>query len=129
MSTYSGNMSAYSGITIGNWYTYPAPTNYPITYINYIQGDIVKNWDYKTTDTEYTYTLDLPGHDKVKVEKIGQDTLVLEGYRNDKRTYQNFALQPDSDFAKGTASYKNGVLVVTVPRNKPTPQLIEVKFE
>lgn len=103
--------------------------------------------DLGASDEEYTVTVEIPGVDEKEIKlEIANDTLTIQGEKRQKneetgknyyrmeRSYGSFqrvlALPEDADQDGVTASFKNGILSVTMPR-KPLPKSdvkrIEVK--
>ena len=92
--------------------------------------------DMKQTDKEYVITMDIPGMDKDKINiEIKQDMLVISGerqsesqdnknnqYYRQERSFGSFMqaipLPEDARRDQIIAKYENGVLMVTVARQK-----------
>ncbi len=84
----------------------------------------------KETDKAYLISIDLPGMDKkdISIETVG-NRLMVSGERKEeseikegsKRTYtqfrQSYLLPDDADLSAITATSKNGVLKITVPKS------------
>jgi HSP20 family protein len=106
------------------------------------------NIDVASTDKEYVITVEVPGVDEkdVKLELTGDGTLIIQGekkhekeqtdknFHRVERSYGSFrrtlSLPEDASQENIQASFKNGVLTVTVPRKvvaqAPTKR-IEIK--
>lgn len=106
------------------WYYWVTPGN-PWTSLT---TEVSMNHKFEMTDKEYVFSLDLPGSTDVKVTRPKQDELVLQGTRKGHTSSRTFLLPEDAVFGEGKATYKDGVLVVTVPRRKLEPQSIPVQF-
>ncbi len=110
-------------------------------------GMLKPTLDLGATDKEYTITIEIPGVDEKDVRlEIVNDTLTIQGekkqeneekgknYYRMERSYGSFqrmlSLPEDADQRKVTATFKKGVLTVTMPR-KALPRAdvkqIEVK--
>lgn len=91
--------------------------------------------DIKEGQDHYAITVEMPGVDKEDVEvEVKEDTLIIRGekkqetekqdekYHRIERRYGSFqrmlALPEDAQGGEVAASFKDGVLTVTVPRNK-----------
>lgn len=98
-------------------------------------------------DNEYIVEAELPGlkHDEIKVNVEG-DVLTISGerkrekeiqrenvYRSERfygRFVRRIALPEDVDLEKVKASYKDGILKISVPKSeKAKPKKIDVKIE
>ncbi|MBN2870096.1 MAG: Hsp20/alpha crystallin family protein [Campylobacterales bacterium] len=96
----------------------------------------------KETNKIYLISIDLPGMDKkdISIETLG-NRLMVSGERKEeneikegsKRTYtqfrQSYLLPDDADLSAITATSKNGVLKITVPKSatKKNAKKIEIK--
>lgn len=101
--------------------------------------------DIRSTDDAYEIAANLPGFDEKQIDvRVENDLLVLEakledakesqdqGYvlreRNQRSVYRSFALPKDADPTNVTATYKNGVLHVSLAkRAEAKPRQIEIK--
>ena len=110
-------------------------------------GMLKPTLDLGATDKEYTVTLEIPGVDEKDVRlEIVNDTLTIQGekkqeneekgknYYRMERSYGSFqrmlSLPEDADQNDVTATFKKGVLTVTMPRKalpKADVKQIEVK--
>ncbi|MGD8339020.1 MAG: Hsp20/alpha crystallin family protein [Desulfobacterales bacterium] len=110
-------------------------------------GMLKPTLDLGATDKEYTVTLEIPGVDEKDVRlEIVNDTLTIQGekkqeneekgknYYRMERSYGSFqrmlSLPEDADQNAVTATFKKGVLTVTMPRKalpKAHVKQIEVK--
>lgn len=106
----------------------------PITDLDFFKSSFPK-YDLEKTDSTYEYHFDLPGvsNNEVTVE-IKDDKLVVSGERKRTNTKENsnytltesysgtfvrkLALENDASVNNVTAKMNNGVLSVSVPRNK-----------
>jgi HSP20 family protein len=96
-------------------------------------GMLKPTLDLGATDTEYTLTVEIPGVDEKDIQlEVADDTLTVRGekrlqneeegksYYRIERSYGSFqrvlSLPEDADQNEITASFKNGLLSVTVPR-------------
>jgi HSP20 family protein len=124
----------------------PFRTNQPMrTRLN--DGLLKPTLDLGATDREYTIAVEIPGVDEkdVKVE-ISNDTLTIQGekklekeekgknYYRMERSYGSFqrtlSLPEDADQDNVAASFKKGILTVTMPRKalpKANVKQIEVR--
>lgn len=102
--------------------------------------------DVHETDDKFVVNLDLPGIDKNDVKvKFEDNTLIVSGerkfeskedgksYHHVERVYGNFtrqiALPKDVDGQKITASFKNGVLEISLPKvEEVKPKEIEISI-
>ena len=102
--------------------------------------------DVHETDDKFFVNLDLPGIDKNDVKvKFEDNTLIVSGerkfeskedgknYHHVERVYGNFtrqiALPKDVDGQKITASFKNGVLEISLPKvEEVKPKEIEISI-
>ncbi len=110
-------------------------------------GILKPTLDLGATDKEYTITVEIPGVDEKDVRlEIVNDTLTISGekkqekeekeknYYRMERSYGSFrrvlSLPEDADQDKVKATFKNGVLTVTMPRKtlpKSDVKQIEIK--
>lgn len=88
-----------------------------------------KDWSYTSSPTTYTYTVDLPGHTDIEVTQLTEDTIKVTATRNGVAKEHQFHLPSDASFGSGEATFKNGVLTVTLPRIKVLPKKLVVKQE
>lgn len=113
---------------------YPKPIQpiWPTTWNYYITtttgGIEPVSYNFQSTKEAYVYTMDLPGCENVKVSKPKEDELRIEGTRDGNLKSKVWLLPSDAIFDKGTATYKNGVVVVTVPRKAFEPATIKVEM-
>jgi HSP20 family protein len=103
--------------------------------------------DIKEDDDKYTVTVEVPGIDKKDLKiRIKENSLLIEGEKKEEakeegesylrveRSYGNFrrafSFASDLDEKKVSAEFKDGVLIVTLPKSeKEKPKEIEVKVK
>lgn len=101
--------------------------------------------DIRSTDGGYEIEADLPGFDEQRIDvRVENDLLVIEARgedaeesgsheyvlreRNRRAVYRSFALPKDADPTDVTATYKNGVLHVSLAkRAEAKPRQIQIK--
>lgn len=105
--------------------------------------------DIAANDKEYTITAELPGVDEKNIElELVNDTLKIKGekkqeteekeknYYRVERSYGSFqrtlTLPEDSDRDKINATFKNGIMTITIPRKttgKPPAKKIDINAQ
>ena len=101
--------------------------------------------DIRSTDSGYEIEANLPGFDEQQIDvRVENDLLVIEARvedakeseaheyvlreRNQRAVYRSFALPKDADPTNVTATYKNGVLHVSLAkRAEAKPRQIQIK--
>ncbi len=112
------------------------------------EGFLKPTLDISATDKEYTIAVELPGVDEKNVAlEVINDTLIIKGEKKQEkeekdknfyrveRSYGSFqrvlSLPEDADQEHINASYKNGVISITIPRiassENPDVKKIEIK--
>lgn len=103
--------------------------------------------DVKEDDDKYTVTVEVPGIDKKDLKiKIKENNLLVEGKKKEEikeedesylrveRSYGNFrrafSFASDLDEKKVNAEFKDGILIVTLPKTeREKPKEIEIKVK
>jgi len=79
-------------------------------------------------ENEHVISVEMPGVEKKDLDiEVSKDILTVKWKKKDVDYYRSFYIPDDSNLDKSSSEYKNGVLVIKIPRKKPKIKKIEIK--